>query len=163
MKLVGILTTVLLLAAPVAAGAQGHGGMGAAHVGIVHAGFHGHGHGAVGRGGDFRGGFRGGGLLLWGYPYWGWDCAADSIGCDWGGDAGAGPADIAYGGGPAPGDPACGAWVRRAGAYAWAPDACNEPPAAADPPRRALASNECSDWVWRADLHHSVCKQRAAG
>jgi hypothetical protein len=160
MKLVGILTTVLLLAAPVAAGAQGHGGVGAGHVGVVHTGFHGH--GVVGRGGEFPGRFRNGGLLLWGYPYWGWDCAADAIGCDWGGDPGASPTDVAYGG-PAR-DPSCGAWVRRAGSYAWAPDACNDPPAAADPPARpAMAANECSDWVWRADLHHSVCKRQAAG
>ena len=161
MKLAGILTTVLLLAAPLAAGAQGHGGVGAARVSVVHTGFHGH--GVVGRGGEFRGRFRNGGLLLWGYPYWGWDCAADSIGCDWGGDPGGPAADIAYGG-PAPRDPACGAWVRRAGGYAWAPDACNDPPAAADPPSRpAMAANECSDWVWRADLHRSVCKRQAAG
>jgi hypothetical protein len=161
MKLVGILTTALLLAAPVAAGAQGHGGGGAAHVGVGHPGFHGHG-GVVGRGGDFRGRFRNGGLLLGGYPYWGWDCAADSIGCDWGGDPGGPATDIAYGG-PAR-DPSCGAWVRRAAGYAWAPDACNDPPSAADPPSRpAMAANECSDWVWRADLHHSVCKRPAAG
>lgn len=162
MKLVGILATALLLAAPVAAGAQGHGGgLGAAHVGIVHAGPHGH--GGVGRGGQFHGRFRGGGLLLWGYPYWGWDCAADSIGCDMSGDPGASPTDVAYASG-APRDPSCGAWVRRAGGYAWAPDACDEPPAAADPPPHpTMAANECSDWVWRADLHHSVCKRQAAG
>ena len=158
MKLVGILTSVLLLAAPAAAVAQGHGGVGAAHVGIVHPGFHGHG-GLAGRRGDFRGRFRNGGLALWGYPFWGWDCAADAIGCDWGGDPARVPSDIAYGG-PAPRDASCGAWVRRAGSYAWAPDACNDPPAAADPPvRPAMASNECSDWVWRADLHHSVCRR----
>ena len=35
---------------------------------------------------------------------------------------------------------------------------------AADPPARpAMAANECSDWIWRADLHRSVCKRQSAG
>ena len=143
MKLVGILATALIAAAPAVAGAQGLGGMGAAHVGIVHAGVHGHRHGAVGHGvagrgvferrSDFRGRFRDGALLLAGYPFWGWDCAVGAIDCNEGVEPGA----------PWPG---YGAPLRDA--------------TAADPaPKPTMTADECSDWVWRADLRHSVCRR----
>ena len=164
MKLIGVLTAALVLCAPVAAGAQVHG-MGAPHVAIVHPGGV-HVRGVAfrdrdGRGRDMRGRFRGD-LLLWGYPYWGWpDCGPDA-GCDWD-DPGLPPGGYAGAGGPMPADPSCGAWVRRPGGFAWASDACGDPRAADPPARPTLASNECSDWVWRASLHRSVCKRTVRG
>ncbi len=190
MRLSGVLTTVLLLAAPVAAGAQGHGGMAGGHGGAVAvaaahggpgwghagawhgAGFHGpdfgHGFGpGFGHGFDhdhfFHGRFHDHGFVWGWYPYWGWpDCGADGDSCNWGdeSDPGAPSDDYGYTEGPPPPEASCGGWVRRGGRYAWAPNACSDPPPA-DPPRHEVASNECSDWVWRTDLHHSVCKRAA--
>jgi hypothetical protein len=152
MKLAGVLTTVLLLGLPLAAAAQGHGGAArvavAAHGGpgmgrgLGHVGgFHGPGHGFHDRFHDrFHDGF-----LVGGWPYWGWSgCGINVDDCDW--DAQ----------GDDPGPPPAG--------YADA-SMTRAPPAAADPPHAAIASNECSDWVWRASLHHSVCRRpsRLAG
>ncbi len=171
MKLAGVLTTVLLLGLPLAAAAQGHGG--AARVAVAAHGGPGMGHG-MGHAGGFHGpgpghgfGFRDrfhdrfhDGLLVGGWPYWGWSgCGLNVDDCDWdsqGDDPGAPPAGYAD---ASMTGPPCGGWVSRAGGYAWAPDACRDPPAAADPPHAAIASNECSDWVWRASLHHSVCRR----
>ena len=155
MRLAGIATTILLLGLPLAAAAQGHGG--AARVAVAAHSGPGAGPG-MGRAGGFRGPGPGGGFhdrdhfhdhfrdrfLVGGWPYWGWsDCGLSGDNCDWDaqGDPGAPPAGYA--------------------------DASmhGDPPAAADPPHAAIASNECSDWVWRANLHHSVCRRpsRLAG
>lgn len=164
MKLAGVLAAALVLAAPVAATAQGHGG--AARAGVAAPAGPG-----LATGGGHVGGFHGPGpgrgfrdrFLLWGWPAWGWsDCGLYGDNCDWDatGQPGAPPAGYADASmtGPAP----CGAWISRAGGYAWAPDACRDPPAAADPPpHAAVASNECSDWVWRADLRRSICRRPA--
>ncbi len=201
MKLVGVVSTVLIAAAPVAAGAQGHGGMpGAARVGvgpvsIAHnagwgpgfgpvsaahgAGFHGHGgfdhhdHGFHDHGSHDHGHhhFHGHGVW-WGWgPDWGWgwpgDCGPYGDACDWGEESGPGAPSDDYGYTDAPvADAACGAWLRHGGGYVWTRRVCGGDLPAADPPRAAaVASNECSDWVWRADLHRSVCRRaaRAAG
>ncbi|HEX3406321.1 MAG TPA: hypothetical protein VHS81_03705 [Caulobacteraceae bacterium] len=186
MRLVGLLSTVLLISAPVAASAQGHGGMaagagragvsqvsmtqgaswgpgfGPSHGGLRRAG------GSHGRGFDNHHGFHDhdhlhGAFLGWG-PYWGWGwqgCGAFGDACDWGEESGPGAPsdDYGYTDGPTS-DAACGAWLRRGAGYVWTRRVCGEP-AAADPPAHAVATNECSDWVWRADLHRSVCKRGA--
>jgi len=200
MRLVGLLSTVALVAAPVAVAAHGHGGMagGGARVGVsqvsmVHGGasfgpgfgpavvssrdgFHGrgfdrrdhgfHGHGSHDHGFRDQGGHNHfhdhGPWLGWG-PYWGWgwsDCGAHGDACDWGEESGPGDPsdDYAYADGPTT-DAACGAWVRRGAGYAWTRRICGGPPAADPPAQAAVATNECSDWVWRADLHRSVCKR----
>jgi hypothetical protein len=173
MKLAGVLAGVLLLAVPAAAAAQGHAGGGAVAVGSHGGpgaglapgaghlgGFHGPGPGSD-RGFRFRDRF-----LVWGWPYWGWsDCGLYGDNCDWDGPGEPGPPADGYADASMTGPPPCGAWVSRAGGYAWAPDACRESPAAADPPHAALAAGECSDWVWRASLHRSVCRHpsRASG
>jgi hypothetical protein len=169
MKLVGVLTTVLLLATPLAAAAQGHGGAArvgvAAHVGPGMGpdrgpgmgrvgGFHGPG---PGRGFRFRNRF-----LVGGWPYVGWSgcgLGLDSDNCDGDAQDDPGAPPPGYADASMTGGPPCGAWVSRAGGYGWAPDACRDPPAAADPPHAAIASNECSDWVWHANLHRSVCRR----
>ena len=202
MKLVGLLSTGVLLAAPVAAAAQGHGGMGGgmaggagpgavtqvsmmrggASFGPGHGpshggGFHGHGFDRHDHGfhdhdfGDhhFHDHFHDHGLFLgWG-PWWGWgwpDCGANGDACDWGDESGPGDPsdDYGYTDGPSP-NAACGAWLRHGAGYAWTRRVCGDPPAADPPSHAAVASNECSDWVWRADLRRSVCKRasHAAG
>jgi len=200
MKLGVVLTTVLLMAAPVVVNAQAHGGAGSGMAGGAgHAG-PGHGsmahvaswgpgfgpssrRGGIGQGGGFHG--HGGfdhhdhGLhdhdhdhfhgVEWGWgPYWGWgwsDCGAYGDACDWGGESGPGDAsdDYGYTDGPTF-NAACGAWLRHGAGYVWTRRACGGEPSAADPPSHAaVASNECSDWVWRADLHRSVCKRATRG
>ncbi len=184
MKRAGSLLAVLILAAPVAAAAQGHGGVGGfglavgginrsgitggwSHPGGSHAGVHGfahagfpdsgfgHGHGFNHRNFDrhihFDDRFVAWG---WGWPYWGpWqDCAYDQDGC--------GPYrmdDYGYTDPPAP--PPCGR-SSHAGYDEWSTAGCD----ASDPPparRVSFGENECSDWVWRPHLHHSVCKRLA--
>jgi hypothetical protein len=190
MKLLGMLSAGLLLAAPVAAVAQGHGGMGggmaggAGHGGVTQVsmvrggasfgpghgpargGFHGHGfdghdHGFHDHG--FHDHFHNHGLLLgWG-PYWGWgwpDCSAYGDACSWGDESSADDPSDDYGhtDGPAP-NAACGAWLRHGAGYVWTRRICGDAPAADPPSHAAVASNECSDWVWRADLRRSVCKR----
>jgi hypothetical protein len=167
MKLGRILTTALLLAVPVAAGAQGRGGMTMAHGGMVSMAHGGHGWG-------HSGGFHGRGFghhgfhrhfdpegVAWGwyYPYGGWSDCGDS--CGWGddGDFGAPPQGPGYAEQPPPPEASCGGWIWHDSRYVWAPDACSYPPPADPPQAAASASNECSDWVWRAALHHSICKR----
>jgi hypothetical protein len=200
MKLVGMLSTALLVAAPAMACAQAHGGMagGAGRSGFSQAstahgsaswgpGFgpasagHGAGHGGRfhgGRGSDRHdGGFHDrfhdhnhGVWLGWG-PYWGWgwpDCGAYGDACDWGDESGPGApsddygfTDAGYPETPSPDDAACGAWLRHGAGYAWTRRACGDPPAADPPAHAAVAAKECGDWVWRADLHRSICKRPA--
>lgn len=186
MKLGGILTAALLLAAPVAAVAQGHGGgMSGAGVAGGHAGT---GQVSMDRGGAGHGGFRGHGFggpghvihdhffhdrfhdhglfLGWSYPFWGWpDCGAYGDACDWGDESGPGASsddygdtDTGYVDGPPP-NAACGTWLRHGAGYVWTRRVCGDPPAADPPEHAAVATNECSDWVWRADLHRSVCRR----
>ena len=163
MKLSSILAAASLLAAPSLAAAQAHGGIamgGAAISGAAgaHAGANFGGHwGAGGVAGAHPGaphaGLGGGRFdhhpgfhdhfhhrdFVALYPYWGWsDCAFD-VDCGWHGDDPAGPTPADYV--DPPGPPA---------GYA------------AAAPRRAEV-NECSDWVWRARLHRSVCKQPFRG
>jgi hypothetical protein len=169
MRLGAVVTTVFLLAAPALAAAQGHGGMGLAggpghgsQMIMTHGGV-GFGHGG-GWGGAWHGdgGFHGGfghdhfdhdhffhgrfdhdhffhdhGVVVGWYPYWGWDCGPYGDDCAWGDDH---------------------------DRSRWSDDGryLDPPPrgeAPADAPMRAAAaSNECSDWVWRASLRRSVCK-----
>ncbi len=200
MKLVGMLSTALLVAAPAMVCAQAHGGMGGmggmgggagrggfSQVSTARAsaswgpGFgpatagHGAGHGGGfhgGRGFDrhgrgFHDHFHGHGAWLgWG-PYWGWgwsDCGADGDTCDWGDESGPGAPsdDYGYTDGPST-EAACGAWLRHGDGYAWTRRACGDPPAADPPAHAGVAANDCSDWVWRADLHRSVCKRASRG
>jgi hypothetical protein len=173
MKLCNLLIAASLLAAPVAAGAQGVGAghMGGGH-GVVAASVRAGAARGVGlRGGGFRhrGRFRGG-ALLWGwydYPLWAVssDCAYPGVvaGCE---EDAAYDVSAARDRGRYSADPlaACGGWVQRAGRFVWLANACGADAKAPSPARRAAASaNECSDWVWRADLRHSVCKRPAAG
>jgi hypothetical protein len=171
-----------MLAAPALASAQGHGGMAGGmaggagrggmtqvamvHGGAWHGGFRGHagdGHGRFVHDHFFHDRFHDHGLFLgWG-PYWGWgwsDCAAYGDACDWGDESGPGDAsdDYGYTEGP-PVNAACGTWLRHGAGYAWTRRVCGDPPAADPPANAAVASNECGDWVWRADLHRSVCKR----
>jgi hypothetical protein len=164
MKLSRILAAASILAAPGLAVAQVHGvggvagvaahgvggmpgltGRGASlpgtagvHAGAARIGFHG---GRFDHHPGFHDRFRHRDDVAAIYPYWGWsDCAFD-VDCGWGGPdpAGMTPADYADPPGQPPGyDPA---------------------PA---PPRRAEV-NECSDWVWNARLHRSVCKRPFRG
>jgi hypothetical protein len=154
MKLGGILTAVMVMAAPAAFG-QAHG-LGMAHggAGVWHGGG-GHMHGGPGRGHGghdhfFHNHFHGhNAAWAWYYPPY-WDDMGDQDTSD----------NESYAEAPTP-DLSCGGWVAHGERYAWRPDACRSAPA--DPPQPALASNECSDWVWRADLHHSICKRGAYG
>jgi hypothetical protein len=178
----GSVLAILVLAAPAAAAAQGHGagfggGFGLAVGGMGHSGVSsGFGHG--GSHGPGRGDFRHDGFHehgfdhhhfrdhavagwgWWGWPYWGWsDCGYDANGC------GYQHASDDYGMTDPPAPPPCGAWSERAGRYVWSTGPCA---AADDPPPARYAqssANECSDWVWRADLHRSICKRpsRATG
>ena len=155
MKLYSILAAVSLLAAPGRAAAQAHGvggmtarsaslpgaahltplvGAAGAHTGAVRVGFGG---GRFDHHPGFHDGFhdrfrhRHDAVLL--YPYWGWsDCAFDGE-CDWGGSdpaPGLTPADYV--------DPPA-------------------PPLAREAPHH-VDVNECSDWVWNARQHRSICK-----
>jgi hypothetical protein len=175
MKLGIILAAALLAAAPLAANAQGLGGGHAAAVGhagrgaVLHSGTnltftsHPGNHRLAGfRGRRFGRGERFNPFLFgwWGAP-WGFapNCAyADACGEDAAYD---GPTDERdYLDDPrAPPPGRCGAWVMRGGRYVWSPGNC-----AADAEDSAsLSDNECSDWVWRASLHRSVCRWTARG
>ena len=158
MKLTSILA-LSLLAAPGLAAAQAHGGM---HGGITPGAGRVAGQlvtpaGAVGlhetagrlavrppgagRHPGFGDRFGRHTLLVGLYPYWGWSDCAPYSGCDVEGDDPPGVTDAGYVDPPAP--PPGYAMAR------WAP-------------RRAEV-NECSDWVWRARLHRSVCKRPFRG
>ena len=174
----------MLLAAAVATPVQGRGSFGPSVGGAGHSGMNGGpgqaSHGGPGQGGVPRGGFHGqshdhgfgrhhrfhdrrwarGG---WGYPYGGdgdWsDCGDETDGCDSGGYQRPSD-DYGYADPPAP----CDGGAPHPGEYEWATSPCGPGLGEASPARRGRASaGDCSDWVWRADLRHPVCRRRASG
>jgi hypothetical protein len=96
----------------------------------------------------------------WGWPTWGWDCSYANGGC-----GGEDRASDDYGYSDPPAAPPCGGWVSRSGRYVWSTAPCGPGEGDASVQHVSMSENECSDWVWRANLHRSVCRRpaRAAG